>query len=147
MGIPRHERAQVYETADGRLEAVADAVRRGRMIKCRACAHKGATLGCHIRSCRTSFHFPCARRNGSRLDVRSAPPVLAPLCVAPDLLPACIMTTTHHAASVHGSFSWPVQAKRVHEPAVRLSSLLRCINLLLIASYKAMAGRGVAWPG
>lgn len=61
---------QVYESMDGKLEKVGIAVRRGRMIKCRFCGHRGATLGCHIRSCRTSFHLPCARYNGSRLDVR-----------------------------------------------------------------------------
>lgn len=61
---------QVYESHEGKLEKVGVAVRRGRMIKCRFCGHRGATLGCHIRSCRTSFHLPCARYNGSRLDVR-----------------------------------------------------------------------------
>jgi hypothetical protein len=66
--------AQVYQNMDGNLEAVGYAVRRGRMIKCRFCGYRGATLGCHIRSCRTSFHLPCARYNGSRLDVCTPSP-------------------------------------------------------------------------
>jgi PHD-like zinc-binding domain len=31
------------------------------MLKCRVCSTKGATLGCHVRTCRSSFHLPCAR--------------------------------------------------------------------------------------
>ena len=76
---------QVYESHEGKLEKVGVAVRRGRMIKCRFCGHRGATLGCHIRSCRTSFHLPCARYNGSRLDVRplaSSPSGYLPQCSA-----------------------------------------------------------------
>lgn len=51
---------QVYE-AEGQLEGVPDAVRRGRKLKCKECSSKGATLGCHVRNCRSSFHLPCAR--------------------------------------------------------------------------------------
>ncbi|KAL0049732.1 hypothetical protein WJX82_008757 [Trebouxia sp. C0006] len=53
---------EVYES-EGVLEGVPDAVRRGRKLKCKECASKGATLGCHVRNCRSSFHLPCARLN------------------------------------------------------------------------------------
>ncbi len=62
--------AQVWVSEAGGLEKVDEAVRRGRMIKCKACNKKGATLGCHIRSCRHSFHMVCARATQCRLHVR-----------------------------------------------------------------------------
>ncbi len=63
--------AQVYIDERGQLEKLADAVRRGRMLKCKICGTKGATLGCHVRSCRSSFHLHCARASGAVLDARS----------------------------------------------------------------------------
>ncbi len=50
-------------SGDGELVGVKDAIRRGRMLKCKVCGEKGATLGCFLRTCRCSFHLPCARRN------------------------------------------------------------------------------------
>lgn len=66
---------QVYATNEGSVERASDATRRGRMIKCKMCGEKGATLGCHKRSCRASFHLSCARDQGCLLKVRypSAP--------------------------------------------------------------------------
>jgi len=61
----------VYIDERGQLEKLADAVRRGRMLKCKICGTKGATLGCHVRSCRSSFHLHCARASGAVLDARS----------------------------------------------------------------------------
>ena len=63
--------AQVWVSEAGGLEKVDEAVRRGRMIKCTSCNRKGATLGCHIRSCRHSFHMVCARATKCRLHVGS----------------------------------------------------------------------------
>ncbi|KAK6932119.1 BRCT domain [Dillenia turbinata] len=34
---------------------------RSRRIKCSLCGNKGAALGCYERSCRKSFHIPCAK--------------------------------------------------------------------------------------
>lgn len=61
---------QVYVSEDGGIERASEAVRRGRMIKCKLCGEKGATLGCHKRSCRASFHLPCAREHGCLLQVK-----------------------------------------------------------------------------
>lgn len=36
---------------------------RGKNIKCNICAKKGAALGCSAKSCRRSFHIPCAAKN------------------------------------------------------------------------------------
>ncbi|XP_044492419.1 BRCA1-associated RING domain protein 1 [Mangifera indica] len=33
---------------------------RGAQLKCNACGKKGAALGCYMKSCRRSYHFPCA---------------------------------------------------------------------------------------
>ncbi|KAK6917118.1 hypothetical protein RJ641_017869 [Dillenia turbinata] len=34
---------------------------RSRRIKCSLCGNKGAALGCYEKSCRKSFHIPCAK--------------------------------------------------------------------------------------
>ncbi|KAL0884435.1 hypothetical protein Bca101_008416 [Brassica carinata] len=34
---------------------------RGMKIKCTKCSLKGAALGCYVKSCRRSYHVPCAR--------------------------------------------------------------------------------------
>ncbi|XVF72060.1 hypothetical protein PTKIN_Ptkin12aG0091000 [Pterospermum kingtungense] len=34
---------------------------RGAKLKCSRCGLKGATLGCYVKSCRKSYHFPCAK--------------------------------------------------------------------------------------
>ena len=58
----------VYDpTGDGVLEGIAVAVRRGRMLKCITCKQKGATLGCLKKTCKFSYHLPCAREHGCLL--------------------------------------------------------------------------------
>ena len=52
---------------EGFFKEVAEACRRGRMIKCSVCASKGATLGCAYRTCAKSYHLACARRVGCSL--------------------------------------------------------------------------------
>lgn len=56
--------AEVFEEIDGSLQNVHSAVSRGRMIRCRACGKKGASVGCCARNCAETFHFPCARQIG-----------------------------------------------------------------------------------
>ncbi|XP_039021093.1 BRCA1-associated RING domain protein 1-like isoform X2 [Hibiscus syriacus] len=34
---------------------------RGAKLKCSKCGQKGAALGCYVKSCRRSYHFPCAK--------------------------------------------------------------------------------------
>ena len=58
----------VYDpNGDGILEGVKDAIRRGRMIRCKHCNERGATLGCLVDTCRSSYHLPCARDCGCNL--------------------------------------------------------------------------------
>jgi hypothetical protein len=58
----------VYDpNGDGILEGVKDAIRRGRMIRCKHCNERGATLGCLVDTCRSSYHLPCARECGCNL--------------------------------------------------------------------------------
>jgi hypothetical protein len=60
----------VYDpVGDDQLEGLKDAIRRGRMIRCRVCNEKGATLGCMKRTCKHSFHLTCAREFGCLLQV------------------------------------------------------------------------------
>ena len=60
---------QIY-VEHGALAGLADAVRRGRMIKCKTCGQKGATLGCHHKSCRLSYHLDCARKSNCLVQAR-----------------------------------------------------------------------------
>lgn len=53
------------------MEGLAEAVRRGRRIKCTECGQRGATLGCHAKNCRKSYHLPCACVAGCLLEVRA----------------------------------------------------------------------------
>ena len=80
--------AESYEREDGGLENIQKAVRRSTQLSCTKCNKKGATVGCHRKSCKSNYHFPCAvevgslfltscgsnRTNGQRL--------LCPECVA-----------------------------------------------------------------
>jgi BRCA1-associated RING domain protein 1 len=35
-------------------------VARGTKLKCTKCSLKGAALGCYVKSCRRTYHVPCA---------------------------------------------------------------------------------------
>ena len=35
-------------------------VARGAKLKCSKCNLKGAALGCYVKSCRRTYHVPCA---------------------------------------------------------------------------------------
>jgi hypothetical protein len=67
--LPARRRRRRRRRGEGLLEGVKEAVRRGRMLRCKVCNLKGATLGCLKRTCRTSYHLPCARAHGCLLQV------------------------------------------------------------------------------
>ncbi|KAI8524602.1 hypothetical protein RHMOL_Rhmol13G0161800 [Rhododendron molle] len=50
----------VYFEDDNTINLEAE-LARSRRIKCCCCDIKGAALGCYEKSCRKSFHFPCAK--------------------------------------------------------------------------------------
>ncbi|PON34766.1 BRCA1-associated [Parasponia andersonii] len=50
---------QVYYI-DDMVKNLKQEVARGAKLKCSACGLKGAALGCYVRSCRRSYHVPCA---------------------------------------------------------------------------------------
>eukprot|EP00736_Rhodelphis_marinus_P009765 Rmarinus@m.28463 len=47
--------------ADGEYYDVDKAVKRGRALKCAHCGARNATVGCHVRACRKSFHHVCTK--------------------------------------------------------------------------------------
>ncbi|CAL9213636.1 unnamed protein product [Arabidopsis halleri] len=51
---------QVYYEGDTVKNLKAE-LARGMKIKCTKCSLKGAALGCYVKSCRRSYHVPCAR--------------------------------------------------------------------------------------
>nr|CAD7257816.1 unnamed protein product [Timema shepardi] len=55
--------AEVFEEIDGSLQNVHSAISRGRMIRCRLCGKKGASVGCCTRNCAETYHFNCAIKN------------------------------------------------------------------------------------
>lgn len=66
--------SEVFEKDDGRdqLEGLVNAVRRGRNLPCkdRDCRRFGATLGCRVKRCQRSYHYPCAVKLASHLGCR-----------------------------------------------------------------------------
>lgn len=66
--------SEVFEKDDGRdqLEGLVDAVKRGRNLLCKDqdCRRFGATLGCRVKKCKGSFHYPCAVKLASQLSCR-----------------------------------------------------------------------------
>ncbi|KAI5068490.1 hypothetical protein GOP47_0016835 [Adiantum capillus-veneris] len=61
--------SEVYEDGD-KLQGLSDAVRRGKLLVCAACKEYGATLGCRVKTCRRSFHYPCADELASKFCCR-----------------------------------------------------------------------------
>ncbi|XP_039003713.1 BRCA1-associated RING domain protein 1-like [Hibiscus syriacus] len=51
---------QVYYVGDSIKNLKAE-LARGAKLKCNRCGLKGAALGCYVKSCRRSYHFPCAK--------------------------------------------------------------------------------------
>lgn len=45
---------------DDRVENLKEELARGTKLKCSRCGQKGAALGCYMRSCRRTYHVPCA---------------------------------------------------------------------------------------
>ncbi len=41
------------------------------MLRCKVCNEKGATMGCVLKTCKKSFHLPCARATKCALQVCS----------------------------------------------------------------------------
>ncbi|KAL1173505.1 hypothetical protein V6Z11_A05G417700 [Gossypium hirsutum] len=51
---------QVYFVGDN-VKNLKPELARGTKLKCSRCGLKGAALGCYVKSCRRSYHFPCAK--------------------------------------------------------------------------------------
>ncbi|XP_060970693.1 BRCA1-associated RING domain protein 1 [Cannabis sativa] len=47
---------------DDTAKNLKEEVARGAKLKCSACGKKGAALGCFVKSCRRSYHVPCAMK-------------------------------------------------------------------------------------
>ncbi|KAG7331456.1 hypothetical protein KOW79_005425 [Hemibagrus wyckioides] len=50
------------------VEDVENEARRGRKLKCCFCGKTGATSGCEVKSCKRSYHFPCAHKDQAVLE-------------------------------------------------------------------------------
>ncbi|XP_046696832.1 uncharacterized protein phf11 isoform X2 [Silurus meridionalis] len=44
------------------LEDVENECKRGKRLKCSKCGKHGATAGCEVKSCKRSYHYPCAKK-------------------------------------------------------------------------------------
>ncbi|XWS36471.1 hypothetical protein CRYUN_Cryun20dG0088300 [Craigia yunnanensis] len=51
---------QVYYVGES-VKNLKPELARGAKLKCSRCGLKGAALGCYVKSCRRSYHFPCAK--------------------------------------------------------------------------------------
>ncbi|KAK0097527.1 hypothetical protein PV326_001297 [Microctonus aethiopoides] len=52
---------EVFEEIDGSLQNVHSAISRSRMTRCLDCGKKGASVGCCVKNCSNTYHFPCAK--------------------------------------------------------------------------------------
>mmetsp|Transcript_27127 Transcript_27127/g.65963 ORF Transcript_27127/g.65963 Transcript_27127/m.65963 type:complete len:849 (-) Transcript_27127:198-2744(-) len=63
-----HECCAIYSpmvyTKDGQLVKVRSEIRRGRSLRCTVCRQTGASIGCCVKTCKKTFHFPCAGKAG-----------------------------------------------------------------------------------
>ncbi|XP_040004167.1 PHD finger protein 11 isoform X2 [Xiphias gladius] len=48
------------------VEDVMNEVKRGSKLNCKNCKRKGATVGCEVRRCKRSYHYPCAIKEGAK---------------------------------------------------------------------------------
>ncbi|CAO2591168.1 PHD finger protein 11A [Lemmus lemmus] len=51
------------------VESVKDELKRGRRLTCKLCNKRGATVGCEKKSCMKNYHFFCAKKDNSVLQV------------------------------------------------------------------------------
>ncbi|KAK6309658.1 hypothetical protein J4Q44_G00195390 [Coregonus suidteri] len=47
-------------------EDVLKEIKRGNRLICYRCKKKGATVGCEVKRCKKSYHYPCAVRDGAQ---------------------------------------------------------------------------------
>ncbi|XP_072370340.1 uncharacterized protein [Scyliorhinus torazame] len=43
-----------------RIQDIKNEIKRGSKLRCSLCRRKGASVGCEVKSCRRSYHYPCA---------------------------------------------------------------------------------------
>ena len=55
---------EVYETMNGALVHVDQAIKRGGSLECIYCQKKGATVGCFKQRCSNIYHVRCAKKSG-----------------------------------------------------------------------------------
>ncbi|MCI4378114.1 hypothetical protein PGIGA_G00212180 [Pangasianodon gigas] len=48
------------------VEDVLNECKRGRKLKCSYCKKNGATAGCEVKSCKRSYHYPCAHKASAK---------------------------------------------------------------------------------
>jgi len=100
------------------LEGVKEALRRGRMLRCKVCNERGATLGCLKRTCRASYHLSCAREHNCLLHID--PYVVA----CPEHVASLPNSTTRRRASANPRPRKPAgeQPKALPAPTARQKS-------------------------
>ncbi|KAK2839994.1 hypothetical protein Q5P01_013734 [Channa striata] len=54
------------------VEDVRKEVKRGAQLKCSECKKNGATVGCEVKRCQKSYHYPCAVEGGAEIIEDSA---------------------------------------------------------------------------
>ncbi|PPS06255.1 hypothetical protein GOBAR_AA14390 [Gossypium barbadense] len=56
----KYRAPQVYFVGDN-VKNLKLELAKGAKLKCSRCGLKGAALGCYVKSCHKSYHFPCAK--------------------------------------------------------------------------------------
>lgn len=55
---------EVYIDASGVLCNLQKAIKRGKLLNCTGCKQRGATIGCHVPTCKRNYHLRCAYFHG-----------------------------------------------------------------------------------
>ncbi|XP_059823885.1 uncharacterized protein phf11 isoform X1 [Hypanus sabinus] len=49
------------------LKDIKKEITRGSKLKCSLCRRKGATVGCEVKTCKKSYHYPCANEDEAKI--------------------------------------------------------------------------------
>ncbi|XP_031655924.1 uncharacterized protein LOC109870287 isoform X2 [Oncorhynchus kisutch] len=84
------------------VEDVLNELKRGNRLYCYRCKKKGATVGCEVKRCKKSYHYPCAVRDGAQNVDDHTEEKFTLYCLKHNLAIAATNETVSRALSTNG---------------------------------------------
>ncbi|XP_064800151.1 mucin-5AC-like isoform X2 [Oncorhynchus masou masou] len=84
------------------VEDVLNELKRGNRLNCYRCKKKGATVGCEVKRCKKSYHYPCALRDGAQNVDDHTEEKFTLYCLKHNLAMAATNETVSRALSTNG---------------------------------------------